>query len=140
MLIDAALFSPQSRQRLFIIAHKGKLPAALIADEPDPIFHPATLRAAVEALSDTTHMAWVWWRLPHPPRRNADLASLLDRNPPEHVWRSDADAQKLLVQMAPLHRQRVEAALADPKLAGRRRLPPHPRREGRAHPARRDPL
>ena len=114
MLIDAALFSPQSRQRLFIIAHKGKLPPGLVADQPDDTFHPPALRAAVAALPDQTHMAWVWWRLPHPPRRNADLASLLERNPPESAWRSDADAKRLLSQMAPLHRQRVEAALADP--------------------------
>ena len=115
MLIDAALFSPQSRQRLFIIAHKGKLPPGLVSDQPDDTFHPPALRAAVAALPDQTHMAWVWWRLPHPPRRNADLASLLERNPPESAWRSDADAKRLLSQMAPLHRQRVEAALADPK-------------------------
>lgn len=114
MLIDAALFSPQSRQRLFIIAHKGKLPPGLVSDQPDDTFHPPALRAAVAALPDQTHMAWVWWRLPHPPRRNADLASLLERNPPESAWRSDADAKRLLSQMAPLHRQRVEAALADP--------------------------
>ena len=68
MVIDAALFSPQSRQRLFIVAHKGKLPPSLVANEPDPAFHPATLRTAVETLSDTTHLAWVWWRLPLPPR------------------------------------------------------------------------
>lgn len=114
MLIDAALFSPQSRPRLFIIAHKGKIPAGLVADDADPLYHPPGLRAAVEALSDKTHMAWVWWRLPHPPRRNADLASLLDRNPPEDAWRSPADTNKLLSQMAPLHRRRVETALADP--------------------------
>jgi DNA (cytosine-5)-methyltransferase 1 len=115
MVIDAALFSPQSRQRLFIVAHKGKLPPSLVANEPDPAFHPATLRTAVETLSDTTHLAWVWWRLPLPPRRNVDLAALLEREPPEHVWRSNAAAKHLLGQMAPLHRQRVEAALADPK-------------------------
>ena len=57
----------------------------------------------------------MWWRLPYPPKRNADLASLLERNPPEDVWRSDEAANKLLDQMAPLHRQRVEAALADRK-------------------------
>jgi DNA (cytosine-5)-methyltransferase 1 len=114
MLIDAALFSPQSRPRLFIIAHKGRIPSALEGDGPDPIYHPPNLRAAVEALPDTTHLAWVWWRLPHPTKRNADLASLLDRSPPEPTWRSDAAAKKLITQMAPLHRQRVEAALADP--------------------------
>jgi DNA (cytosine-5)-methyltransferase 1 len=112
MLVDAAMFSPQSRQRLFIVAHKGKLPAGLTLDAPDAIYHPAGLCAAVDGLSDETRMAWVWWRLPYPPKRNLDLAALLDRNPPEGVWRSDAAAKKLLAQMAPLHRQRVEAALA----------------------------
>lgn len=115
MLIDAAMFSPQSRQRLFIVAHKGKLPADLTTDHPDAVYHPATLCNAVDALPDQTRMAWVWWRLPYPPRRNADLASLLERNPPEHVWRSDEATRKLLAQMAPLHRQRVDAALADMK-------------------------
>src|SRR5262245_18998832 len=112
MLIDAALFSPQSRQRLFIIAHKGKLPAGLLLDAPDAAFHPAGLCEAVARLPDTTHMAWVWWKLPYPPKRNLDLAALLERKPPESVWRSDAAAKKLFAQMAPLHRQRVEAALA----------------------------
>jgi DNA (cytosine-5)-methyltransferase 1 len=115
MLIDAALFSPQSRQRLFIVAHKGKLPANLTTDHPNAVFHPATLCNAVETLPDQTRMAWVWWHLPYPPHRNADLVSLLERTPPEHVWRSDADTRKLMAQMAPLHRQRVEAALADRK-------------------------
>jgi DNA (cytosine-5)-methyltransferase 1 len=114
MLIDAALFSPQSRPRLFIVAHKGRIPQGLIADAPDPLFHPPLLRAAVQALSDTSHMAWAWWRLPHPKKRNTDLAALLDRTPPESAWRPDAAARKLIAQMAPLHRQRVEAALADP--------------------------
>lgn len=113
MLIDAALFLPQSRQRLFIVAHKGKLPADLVSDQPDPVFHPTALCSAVEALPDATHMAWVWWRLPHPPRRNVDLGALLDRNPPESAWRSDAATKKLLDQMSPLHRRRVEAAFAD---------------------------
>jgi DNA (cytosine-5)-methyltransferase 1 len=115
MVIDAALFSPQSRQRLFIIAHKGKLPPGLTSDQPDAVYHPAGLCAAVESLPDTTHMAWVWWRLPYPPKRNVDLAALLDRNPPEDAWRSDDDLKHLLDLMAPLHRQRVDAAFADRK-------------------------
>jgi DNA (cytosine-5)-methyltransferase 1 len=113
MLIDAALFLPQSRVRLFIVAHRGKLPAHLVSDEPDAVFHPDGLRSAVDGLSDETRLAWVWWRLPHPPKRNADLSTLLERNPPEDAWRSDEAAQKLIQQMAPLHRRRVETALAE---------------------------
>jgi DNA (cytosine-5)-methyltransferase 1 len=112
LLIDASLFSPQSRPRLFIIAHRGKLPAHLVADEPENSFHASAIRAAVAKLPLQTQMAWVWWRLPQPPRRNADLLSLLERNPPHDVWRDEAATQKLLGQMAPLHRQRVDAAIA----------------------------
>ena len=63
MQIDAALFSPQSRQRLFIVAHKGKLPANLTTDHPNAVFHPATLCNAVDTLPDQTRMAWVWWHV-----------------------------------------------------------------------------
>lgn len=112
--IDAALFSPQSRQRLFIIAHKGPIPETLLASEPDPLFHSSALRAAVGALPAKARMAWIWWRLPHPPLRNLDLASLLERSPPEACWRSEEDTKRLLGQMAPLHRERVHRALSDP--------------------------
>lgn len=112
MIIDAALFSPQSRPRLFLIAHRGKLPPHLVADEPDETFHPPILRAAVAAMPLQTQMAWVWWRMPAPPQRNADLMSLLERTPPAEAWRDEEATQHLLAQMAPLHRQRVDAALA----------------------------
>lgn len=114
MMIDAALFSPQSRPRLFIIAHKGKIPDRLIADTLDRTFHPAALRDAVSKLPHETRMAWVWWRLPFPAARNVDLASVLDRSPPAKAWRSDDQLRALLGQMAPLHRARVDAALSDP--------------------------
>jgi DNA (cytosine-5)-methyltransferase 1 len=112
IMVDAALFSPQSRQRLFIIAHRGRLPADLEQGQPDPVFHPAALRAAVAALPMDRRLAWAWWRLPHPPERNTNLAALLERSPPEHVWRSYAALRKLLGQMSVTHRERVDAALA----------------------------
>ncbi len=113
VMIDASHFTPQSRQRLFIIAHRGRIPDDLVADMLDPAFHPQLLRNAVEALPHGARMAWAWWRIPQPPRRNADLASVLDRNPPENAWRPDADLRHLTGMMAPLHRARFEAALAD---------------------------
>ncbi|MBI1361158.1 MAG: DNA (cytosine-5-)-methyltransferase [Alphaproteobacteria bacterium] len=113
MTIDAALFSPQSRPRLFIVAHKGKIPDALVAETLDPAFHPTNLRDAVAGLPHETRMAWVWWRLPHPPKRNVDLAAVLERDPPAKAWRSDQALEALLAQMAPLHRARLDAAVND---------------------------
>lgn len=113
MMIDAALFSPQSRQRLFIVAHKGRIPDGMQVETPDPLFHPAPLREAVAALPAESRLAWVWWRLPHPPKRNVDLAAVLERDPPADVWRPQAAMKKLVAMMSSLHRQRFEAALAD---------------------------
>ena len=91
MVIDAALFSPQSRQRLFIVAHKGKLPPGLTPISPTPSIIPPGSAPPSTRCRTTTHMAWVWWRLPYPPKRNVDLAALLERNPPEDAWRSEAE-------------------------------------------------
>lgn len=113
LVVDAALFSPQSRQRLFLVAHKGRIASDLSLPGPDSGFHSPALCAAVSRLPELTRLAWVWWRLPQPPGRNTVLQDLLEREPPAGCWRSDADTQHLLEQMAPLHLQRVTAALND---------------------------
>lgn len=115
MVLDAALFSPQSRQRLFIIAHKGKIPKELEIANPNPVFHPPNLQKVVGRLDPTSRMAWVWWNLPEPSARNANLEDILDRKVPENQWRSDEATQKLIGQMSLLHRTKFEAALKEKK-------------------------
>lgn len=110
MVIDAALFSPQSRPRLFIVAHKGRIPNGL-EGPPDPLFHPPALQQVVARLDPQTRLAWCWWRPPCPPLRNADLEDILERDPPPKAWRSQADLDRLVELMAPAHRARFEAAL-----------------------------
>ena len=48
VVIDAALFVPQSRERVFIIGvdADADIPAELVADGPTAPFHPPTLVAA----------------------------------------------------------------------------------------------
>jgi DNA (cytosine-5)-methyltransferase 1 len=50
----------------------------------------------------------VWWRLPAPPKRNTQLADLLDDDA-SVSWQSDEQTLKLLAQMSALQRARVEA-------------------------------
>lgn len=77
--LDAAAFVPQSRPRLFFIALEGgtnppdELTRAQAGDDV-----PAALREAVSGLSDRLRRDWVWWRLPAPPARGADLADILE--------------------------------------------------------------
>ncbi|WP_269514930.1 DNA cytosine methyltransferase [Brevundimonas subvibrioides] len=113
--MDAAHWLPQSRPRLFLVAMRGV--SGPVAARPVAPFHSARVIAAHQRLSGRAQAAWVWWSLPAPPRRNLDLAALLQ--PDDTVgWLADAQTEALLALTAPLHRDRLEAARA----SGERRV------------------
>ncbi len=111
VILDAADFSAQSRPRLFIIAARHPIPPRLMQREPDPRFHSKKLVDAVGRFGAPAQRAWTWWRLPELPQHGRALADVTERDAPTDAWRSAVDLQKLLDQMAPLHRRRVEAAV-----------------------------
>src|SRR5690606_164202 len=105
--IDAALFTPQSRPRLFVIASR-KAPAMLMTSGPAEPFHPRALREVAARMPDGLRKRFVWWRLDIPPKRNTRLADLLDDDDAAN-WRSQQQTEALLSQMSPLQRARVNA-------------------------------
>lgn len=106
--IDAALWLPQSRPRLFIVATRGPAPEA---SGPVAPFHSPRLVAAVDRLDPETRAAWRWWAMAAPPRRNADLAALLE--PDAAVdWIREDRTPALLDMLSPLHRARLDGVLA----------------------------
>jgi DNA (cytosine-5)-methyltransferase 1 len=106
--IDAADFLPQSRPRVFVIATLDAVPPQLAGDSR---YHTRAVRAAAEALPDDLARRWIWWRLAAPPRRNTDLAALLE--PPGAVaWHDEARTERLVSLMAPPHRARLDALVA----------------------------
>ena len=109
--MDAACWLPQSRPRLFVVAIKGEAPRA---GGPAGPFHSPRLIAAHARLPETVKAAWAWWRLPQPPRRNLDLAALLEPDAAV-AWLDDPEA--LLTLAAPLHLARIAAALASGRRA-----------------------
>ncbi|MGQ2989796.1 MAG: DNA cytosine methyltransferase [Brevundimonas sp.] len=113
--IDAGLWLPQSRPRLFIIAMKGL--EAPETPAPGGPFHSSRLVASHAGLPEATKAAWAWWSLTPPPRRNLDLSSLLIPDV-EADWLDDAQTEALLSLTAPLHRARLDAAL----VSGERRV------------------
>ena len=107
--MDAALWLPQSRPRLFIVAMRGV--EGCHAAGPTAPFHTPRLISAVDRLPAAVKARWSWWSLTPPPRRNPDLASLLE--PDSAVtWLDNAQAAATLALAAPLHRARLEAMLA----------------------------
>ena len=104
--IDAALFTPQSRPRLFIIAARNP-PPHLVASGPSEPFHGQSLRNLVARLPDGLRKRYVWWRLDTPPKRNTRLTDLLDDH--SDAWNSEEQTAKLVAQMSTLQRGRLEA-------------------------------
>jgi DNA (cytosine-5)-methyltransferase 1 len=115
MVIDAALFVPQSRPRLFILAVAGEAAlAGATTERPDPMWHPRSLADA--DLPAQVRARWVWWRLPEPPPTNLRFSDLVEDEPGSVPWHAPAETARLLELMSPANRAKVEAA----KRAGRR--------------------
>jgi DNA (cytosine-5)-methyltransferase 1 len=114
MMIDAARFVPQSRERVFIVAIDAALPipVELVADRPSAPFHPPGLVKACLR----QRPAPIWWRLPVPPARNTVLADLIEDTPTGVPWHTQAETNRLIELMAPIHL----AKLDEVKRAGKR--------------------
>ena len=112
--MDAALWLSQSRPRLFIVAMRADAVPGLDAlTGPCPVapFHSRRVIAAHDRLPPAIQAHWVWWQITPPSRRNHDLADLLIDDA-QADWFDAAQTETLLALTAPLHRARLEAAIA----------------------------
>jgi DNA (cytosine-5)-methyltransferase 1 len=120
LVIDAALFVPQSRPRLFLIGVHGGVPIdqSLLAPEAGEPFHTRALRRAVEAVSPEARRNMLWWNVPAPARRNLIFADVLEDSPTDVAWHTSAQTRRLLSLMSSTNLAKVEAA----KRSGRRAI------------------
>lgn len=118
LVINAALFLPQSRPRLFVVGVHAdvNVDPALLAPGPIEPFHTRGLQSAVERLPATLRETMLWWNVPTPSRRNSTFASMIEENPTSVSWHTPAETQQLLGMMSPINLAKVNAA----KRAGRR--------------------
>ena len=112
LVIDAALFVPQSRPRLFIIGVRKDLaiPVALTQKAPSFLWHSRGLRTAHENTPSRGRRNWVWWSLPDPAARNESFAELIEDDPPDVEWHTLAKTRALLDMMSGVNRAKVDAA------------------------------
>jgi len=111
--MDAALWLPQSRPRLFIVAARSE---ANTLAAPQAPFHTRAIVEAHAGLSARARAAWRWWSIPTPGSPRSELADLLQPDE-ESAWLEPARAKVLIEMMGPLHRKKLEAVAA---LGGRR--------------------
>lgn len=109
LVIDAALFLPHSRPRLFIIGVQNdvKLAPDHFCEEPQLPFHTPAIVTAYEGLSPTEKASWIWWHLPTPARRKTTFADLIEE---DVSWHTKEQTQALLNLMSPINRNKVAKA------------------------------
>ncbi len=118
LIIDAALFVPQSRPRLFMIGvHKDvEINPSLLSPESIEPFHTRGLRKAADGVSASARKNMIWWNVPTPPHRNTTFADLVEEKPSSVDWHTAAETKQLLAMMSAVNLAKVDAA----KRSGRR--------------------
>ncbi|WP_223479356.1 DNA cytosine methyltransferase [Oricola indica] len=118
LVIDASLFVPQSRPRLFVIGVRDdvEIDANLTAPTPDSTFHTRNLQRAYGLLPKRVQRDWLWWKLPVPPKRNVGFGDYVEDNPACVDWHTADETAALLAKMTPINLAKVEKA----KRAGQR--------------------
>lgn len=120
VIVDARHFVPQSRPRLFFVAvaRDVPIPATLTCRGASDYWHSAALRDAQAGLSSRAKSRWVWWSMERPPARNIGFADLIEKEPTQCGWHSEAETKRLLAMMTPRHLTKIDEARA----SGERRV------------------
>lgn len=112
LVINADLFVPHSRPRLFIVGARKDLiiDATLFAPAPIEPFHTRGLCTAVGKLSEKLKNSWSWWNIPTPPYRTSTFAEIIEENPDSVNWHSSAETAQLVGMMSEVNLAKVAAA------------------------------
>ncbi len=105
MVIDAKIFTPQSRPRLFILGFSpGAEPAFALAAPNNEL---TSLCDAVERLPAKVRQNWGWLQAPKITGRNTRLSDIIDWAASD--WHSPKQTKKLLDMMSQQQRNRINA-------------------------------
>jgi len=112
LVINAALFVPQSRPRLFIIGVRAdvEIDPALLSPESIAPFHTAALQRAFARVSRAAQQQMVWWNVPAPAHRNSTFADLIEEHPTSVDWHTDAERDLLVGKMSAVNKAKLEGA------------------------------
>lgn len=112
LVVDAQLFLPQSRPRLFVVAYGPEaLPTpTLINSGPTAPWHPNSFAHAYARLTLEAKNSWLWLA-PQVPLETPPKLSDIIEDPPHGVkWHTPFETKRLLSLMSPLHLAKIKQA------------------------------
>lgn len=112
VVVDAALFVPHSRPRLFVMGVREgiAIPPGLIGDGASAQWHPKALRTAFDMLPSAVKDSWLWWRITPPALSKLRFADLIEAAPSSVTWHTETETQKLLSMMSTVNLAKVNHA------------------------------
>lgn len=108
LVINARLFLPQSRPRLFIVATRSEIPNDLTQREPSRFWHTDALRNAHANLPKRLQGKWIWWNLEPPARPLKKLAEIVEHR--NVAWDPQEKTDNLLDMMSEVNWEKVHHA------------------------------
>ncbi|MEZ4561828.1 MAG: DNA cytosine methyltransferase [Thermomicrobiales bacterium] len=116
LVIDAAMFLPQSRPRVFVVAADRALDSAAFATgAPVAAWTPPSLTNAHDRLPPATRRLWRWWNLPAPNTVLAPAGLLVEDEPEGVRWHSESETARLIGMMSEVNRAKLDTALQSPR-------------------------
>ena len=111
VIIDAALFVPQSRPRLFVVCTRDKasIPRRCKSDSPKAPWHTRIVGPYGQLPIDAQHN-WIWWNLPIPAKRTSTFADLIEENPSDVEWFTREQTAELVARMSVINRAKLQKA------------------------------
>ncbi|RYC30159.1 DNA cytosine methyltransferase [Lichenibacterium minor] len=112
VVVDASLFLPQSRPRVFIIAVRKEDDAYEGVSSRNPIlpWHPDPIQRARKHLSAANIEDWIWWDLGTAPQRQIALSQIIGRERDEIKWHSADETARLMALMSAINLDRLNDA------------------------------
>lgn len=105
MLLDAVLWIPHSRPRIFVVAVPKWLDVAEFSEAGPNWLHPESVCEARRGLRD-----WVWWKMPKPPERTLRLEDLIEWDAEHH---DENKTKRTLALIADKHQKHLLKELAN---------------------------
>ena len=114
LVIDARLFLPQSRPRVFVVAVDAELDCREFI-QPEGLAHQLWFTKGVYSAFQHLHprerRLWRWWRLAAPPGATTAVEGLIEDDLDDDCWNSPEDTQRLLAMMTDRNLNKVRHAV-----------------------------
>lgn len=109
-VVDAAMFVPQSRPRLFVVALREGIEPLGAGDGPTKPWHTTALCRAVSNLPEELAEQFLWWQMPTPDKRNLNFVDVIEDNPKSVKWHKAVETRALLSMMSDVNLAKVSTA------------------------------